>query len=80
MWAKEVHTIEGTKWVARPHASISAPSNLAPVRPTYSPERRQERLRKLEIFCACRNKVNIVTKKSRESWQEVRGPYIWKEP
>ena len=32
-----LHTDEGTKCVARPQASISTPSNLAPVRPTYSP-------------------------------------------
>lgn len=31
------HTVDETKWVAKPHASISAPSNLVPVRPTYSP-------------------------------------------
>ena len=30
--------MEGTKWVARPHASISGPSSLVPVRPTYSPK------------------------------------------
>lgn len=34
-----VATVEGTKCVARPHASISAPSSLTPVRPTYSPVR-----------------------------------------
>jgi len=39
---KDDHTVEGTKWVARPHASISAPSNLAPVRPTYSPTKRED--------------------------------------
>jgi hypothetical protein len=37
IWVTSEHTFEGTKWVARPHASISAPSNLAPVRATYSP-------------------------------------------
>lgn len=31
------YTLEKTKWVARPQTSISAPSNLAPVRPRYSP-------------------------------------------
>ena len=33
-------TFDGTKWVARPHFSISAPSNLAPTRATYSPGQR----------------------------------------
>ena len=30
-------TFEGTKWVAEPLDTISAPSNLAPVSPMYSP-------------------------------------------
>lgn len=50
-----INTSDWTKWVAKPHASISAPSSRDPVRPTYSPAKDIHSIKMITNFCAIKS-------------------------